>query len=66
MSIEINDFVIALEELTFERSRESIGEKSYAYAYGYFSSIMSNTLHDLNLTKKQKKVLEQKLKQFGV
>ena len=66
MSIEINDFVNALEELTFEKSRESIGEKSYAYAYGYFSSVMSNTLHGLNLTKKQKKVLEQKLKQFGV
>lgn len=62
---EVNNFVNTLEQLSFERSVESVGEKSYAYAYGYFSSVMANTLNNLNLTKKQKKVLEQQLKYFG-
>lgn len=63
---EVNDFVNGLEQLSFNKSVESVGEKNYAYAYGYFNSVMANTLHNLNLTKKQKKVLEQQLKNFGV
>lgn len=66
MSIEISDFVDGLEKISFERAVESVGEKSYAYAYGYFNSVMANTLHNLNLTKKQKKILEQQLKNWSV
>ena len=64
--MEISEFVSALEELTFEKSKESMGEKSYAYAYGYFTSVMSNTLENLKLTKKQKKVLEEQIKYWSV
>ena len=63
---EVNDFINGLEQVCFDKSIESYGEKSYAYAYGFFSSVMTNTLNNLNLTKKQKKVLEQQLKSFGV
>ena len=66
MSVEVNDFISSVENLSFERSVESVGNKNYAYAYGYFSSVMSNTLENLNLTKKQKKVLEQQLKYWSV
>ena len=66
MSIEISEFVSALERISENRSIESVGSKSYAYQYGFFSSVMYVTLGELKLTKKQKKVLEQKLKQFGV
>ena len=62
---EVNEFVNGLEQLSFERSVESVGEKSYAYAYGYFSSVMANTLNNLNLTKKQKKELENQLKYWS-
>jgi|GEM_PF-4873359 len=63
---EVNDFMNGLEQVCFDKSVEGTGEKNYPYAYGYFHSVMANTLHNLHLTKKQKKVLEQKLKRFGL
>jgi len=65
MTIEIQEFMNGMESISFKRSEESVGEKSYAYAYGYFNSIMPNTLENLNLTKKQKKILENQLKNWG-
>ena len=65
MSIEIQEFMNGMESISFKRSEESVGEKSYAYAYGYFHSVMSNTLENLNLTKKQKKILENQLKNWS-
>ena len=62
---EVNDFMNGLEQVCFDKSVESQGEKSYPYAYGYFNSVMANTLHKLNLTKKQKKVLENQLKYWS-
>lgn len=62
---EVNDFVKGLEQVCFDKSVESYGEKSYAYAYGFFSAVMANTLHNLNLTKKQKKELENQLKYWS-
>jgi hypothetical protein len=58
---EVNDFINGIEQVCFDKSVESVGERNHAYAYGCFNSIMANTLHNLNLTKKQKKILEQQL-----
>ena len=65
MTVEVQEFMNGLESISFERSKESLGTKSYAYAYGYFHSVMSNTLENLNLSKKQKKILENQLKNWG-
>ena len=65
MTIEIQQFMDGMEAISFERANESVGTKSYAYAYGYFHSVMSNTLENLNLTKKQKKILENQLKNWS-
>ena len=61
MSIEIQEFMEGMEAISFERAKESVGHKSHAYAYGYFHSVMANTLENLNLTKKQKEILAEKL-----
>ena len=65
MTIEIQQFMEGMEAISFERAKESVGHKSHAYAYGYFHSVMSNTLENLNLTKKQKKILENQLKNWS-
>ena len=61
MTIEIHEFMTALENISFERSEACLGEKSYAYSYGFFHSVMTNTLNSMNLTKKQKAILAEKL-----
>ena len=64
--MEISEFVNALEKICENRSVESVGSKSYAYQYGFFSAVMSNTLDNLKLSKKQKKVLEEQIKYWSV
>ena len=64
--METKEFVIALEKISENRSIESVGSKSYAYQYGFFSAVTSVTLENLKLTKKQKKVLEEQIKYWSV
>ena len=56
------EYINSLEKIVINLSKEfNEGNPSYPYAFGYFVSQMGNTLDELNLSKKQLKVLETRL-----
>lgn len=56
------EYINSMESIVIKLSKEfNEGNPSYPYAFGYFVSQMGITLDELNLSKKQLKVLETRL-----
>ena len=50
-------FTSTISNFAIEKSAETFGSPSYGYALGFFESHMKNALVEINLTKKQQKIL---------
>lgn len=56
------DLMTELSNLTLDRSKiYNEGSNNYAFAFGWFVSDMGITLDDMRLTKKQLKVIEDRI-----
>lgn len=64
---DLNDLVTGLSKVALERSVKYNGPDgtNYAYAFGWFVSEMRNNLEDMGLTKKQVKVLQDRLENWN-
>jgi len=61
-----DDYIKNVETACIEISKcTNEGYTSYPYAFGYFASQLQHTLRELNLNKKQLKVLESRLNQLN-
>lgn len=61
-----DDYIKNVETACIEISKcANEGHTSYPYAFGYFASQLQHTLRELNLNKKQLKVLESRFNQLN-
>lgn len=58
------DYTNILETTAQHRSKASLGEMSWGFVAGYMSADMAQTLMELNLSQRQLKILEEKIKRF--
>lgn len=63
--MNVYDAVDSLSKIALERSKiYNDGEQNYAFAFGWFNSDIQALLDDMGLTKKQLKVLSDRLAQL--
>jgi hypothetical protein len=55
--MDIYDIIAKISQLSLEFSEKRMKEPNYAYAFGMFVAEMQADLDEMNLTKKQYKVL---------
>lgn len=65
--ITVSEYIENVQNACIEISKctNDSGDTNYPYAFGYFISQLQWTLNDLDLTKKQLKVLETRLNRLN-
>ncbi len=58
------DYTNMLEAIAQNRSKDSVGELSWAYVSGYSMADVAQTLMELNLSQKQLRILKEKADKF--
>ena len=58
---EINDGVKELFDAALDMSELRLGETSYPYAFGWYTSTMVDVIADLNLSKQQLKIFNDRI-----
>lgn len=59
--MEIYEIIEDLSNIALEQSKKRMGEENYAYAFGMFCSEMQADLDEMGLSKKQLKVLQDRI-----
>lgn len=59
--MSVYELLDTLSDLALEKSEQRLGEQNYAYAFGMVVSELQADLDEMGLTKKQLKVLEDRI-----